>query len=117
MSGAVRAAPHAENLTALVPSISELLESVRVALHAGVGTSASARCVAQGAAPLQVRAFRGDTELISGGKYSLSLSDLQVLVEIGGVSARDFGEYRVQVSNAFGTASGSFRLVSRGACS
>ena len=115
VSGAVRAAPHAEDLTALAPSISELPESVRVALHAGA--SASARCVAKGAAPLRVRAFRGDTELLSGGKYSLSLSESQVLIEIGAVSARDLGDYRVQVSNAFGTAFGSFRLEARGAYS
>ena len=84
VSGAVRAAPHAEDLTALAPSISELPASVRVVLHAGAGAgaSASARGVVKGAAPLRVRAFRGDTELLSGGKYSLSLSESQLLVEI-----------------------------------
>ena len=89
VSGAVRAAPHAEDLTALAPSISELPESVRVALHAGAGAIASACCVA----PLRVRAFRGDTELLSGGKYSLSLSESQVLIEIGAMSTRDLDDY------------------------
>lgn len=129
VSNIVRATPHAEDVAALAPSISDLPESVRVSLNVSAGAAHAAvtiRCVVHGAAPLRLRAFRGDsTELLTGSKYALSLNlDSQsesnvssALLSINAVSARDLGDYRLQVSNAFGAASGSCRLVARGTIS
>lgn len=80
------------------------------------GTTVSFKATFTGTAPLAVKWFREDKEIITGGSYFIKKDASSSSLELNSVKPTDSSKYTCQVSNDAGKVDCTVVLFVKGAC-
>lgn len=85
-------------------------------LSVTAGDSAALEVTVTGSAPLRVKWFKDQKEMISGRKYKMSVKESTAMLKILSADKGDSAEYRMEVSNDVGKDQCSCSLAVIGQC-